>query len=286
MTKRVADLQLQSAGGQDYSVRVSPRAKRVNLTMSATDGLVVVVPKGYDLRRIPALLDLEANRRWIERASARVSAARPLPLPGVDTGGPETILLPSIGEVWVVEYHRGDDRGGRGDDREGRGDDREGRSDDRENRSDGGRSSARVVRLRQASTGNRLVLSGETNHRAACLALLRRWLRLKARRHLVRWLEDLAVELGMTFTRAAVRAQRTRWGSCSLRKSINLNVKLLFLPPELVRYVLVHELCHTVHPNHSPEFWRLVSRHEPGFRERRRVLRLAARYVPDWVAPN
>jgi hypothetical protein len=66
---------------------------------------------------------------------------------------------------------------------------------------------------------------------------------------------------------------------------ISLNCKLLFLAPELVRHVLVHELCHTVELNHSPRFWALVQRFEPDARTLRRRMRDAWRDVPVWAEP-
>ncbi len=60
-------------------------------------------------------------------------------------------------------------------------------------------------------------------------------------------------------------------------------MKLLFLPPELVRYVFVHELCHTVHMNHSREFWRFLAVKEPGYMELDKQLRTAWRLVPAWL---
>ncbi|NIN12121.1 MAG: DUF45 domain-containing protein [Gemmatimonadales bacterium] len=86
--------------------------------------------------------------------------------------------------------------------------------------------------------------------------------------------------------RTIVRAQRTRWGSCSRRSTISLNKKLLFLPAPLVEYVMVHELCHTVHFNHSPEFWDLVRERTPEYQALEAELRTAWRYVPAWVGRN
>jgi hypothetical protein len=64
---------------------------------------------------------------------------------------------------------------------------------------------------------------------------------------------------------------------------ISLNARLLLLPPHLVDYVLVHELCHTRHLNHSSAFWRLVARHCPTYPAHRRELCAAGRQLPAWV---
>ena len=65
---------------------------------------------------------------------------------------------------------------------------------------------------------------------------------------------------GYQFNRASVKNQRTLWGSCSSRNNINLNINLLRLPEELRDYVILHELVHTRHKNHSREFWRELDR--------------------------
>jgi predicted metal-dependent hydrolase len=64
---------------------------------------------------------------------------------------------------------------------------------------------------------------------------------------------------------------------------ISLNYKLLFLPPEVVRYVFVHELCHTIHMNHSTAFWNLVAEKEPDYECLDTELQNVWRYVPAWV---
>jgi predicted metal-dependent hydrolase len=77
--------------------------------------------------------------------------------------------------------------------------------------------------------------------------------------------------------------QRTRWGSCSTRGTVSLNCSLVFLAPEVVRYLFVHELAHTQHMNHSPAFWRLVESLEPDYRRLDRELLAGWRTVPLWV---
>ena len=76
-----------------------------------------------------------------------------------------------------------------------------------------------------------------------------------ARRKLQARLEALAILHGFTFNRLCIRNQKTRWGSCSATNNINLNVKLVLLPDQLIDYVLLHELLHTRIKNHGQEFW-------------------------------
>ena len=115
---------------------------------------------------------------------------------------------------------------------------------------------------------------------------LHAWLNQQAKTHLVPWLEQLSRRLGLHFERATIRAQKTRWGSCSARRTISLNRNLLFLAPELVRYVLIHELCHIVHMNHSQRYWQLVGDIEPNYRNLDARLRHGYRDVPGWALPD
>ena len=68
-------------------------------------------------------------------------------------------------------------------------------------------------------------------------------------------LASIAKKHGFTYNKVTIRAQRTRWGSCSAKNNISLNVKLVLLPGELTGYVLLHELVHTRIHNHSKKFW-------------------------------
>ena len=81
-----------------------------------------------------------------------------------------------------------------------------------------------------------------------------------SRRKLVSRLHDLAVNHGFGYNRVFIRNQRTRWGSCSTRNNINLNLKLALLPDELIDYVILHELLHTRIKNHSRKFWAELDR--------------------------
>ena len=95
----------------------------------------------------------------------------------------------------------------------------------------------------------------------------------KVREILTARLAEIAAEHGYSYDRVTIRNQKTRWGSCSGRNNISLNVKLMLLPERLRDYILLHELVHTRIKNHGPEFWAEMLRVEPRARELSRQLR-------------
>lgn len=72
---------------------------------------------------------------------------------------------------------------------------------------------------------------------------------------------------GYTYGRVAIRDQRSRWGSCSSKRNLNFNYRLVLIPIELVDYVIVHELCHLEHFNHSELFWDTVAKALPEYKK-------------------
>jgi predicted metal-dependent hydrolase len=111
------------------------------------------------------------------------------------------------------------------------------------------------------------------------------WLYRTAAEHLGAAIEDLSRQTGLDYARLQLRRQRTRWGSCSSTGTISLNVCLMFQRPEVVRYLLLHELCHRRHMNHSRRFWRLVESFEQDWRALDAELVQGWRNVPAWVFP-
>lgn len=121
-----------------------------------------------------------------------------------------------------------------------------------------------VVRLdvKYASLdGARLLVPRTDDGRAVA-----RWYRREARRWLTDAVSEEAKRLGLQPASVAVRAQRTRWGSCSSAGRLSLNWRLLIVPEDIARYVVVHELVHLQVPNHSKAFWRTLADASPDWR--------------------
>ncbi|MFT4608126.1 MAG: putative metal-dependent hydrolase [Gammaproteobacteria bacterium] len=111
---------------------------------------------------------------------------------------------------------------------------------------------------------------------------LRNWVRQKAWRLLPPLLEQLSQQTGLTYKKISIRSQKSRWGSCSSSGTISVNDQLLFLPRATAAYLMIHELCHTQHMNHSSRFWQLVEAHCADFRDHEGLLNQARSKIPDW----
>jgi predicted metal-dependent hydrolase len=97
---------------------------------------------------------------------------------------------------------------------------------------------------------------------------LARWYRAQARQAVTESVERESARLGIGgWRRLRIGDQRTRWGSCSARGTLSFSWRLVMAPHEVLSYVVVHELCHIRHLNHSPAFWRLVADACPGHRD-------------------
>lgn len=137
--------------------------------------------------------------------------------------------------------------------------------------------------LRLAVDQSTIRMSGERARTVLMRHALQRFVMRRAHAILSPWLAGLSAATGLPYERLQIRRQRTRWASCSRNGTISLNVCLLFQPPEVVNYLLVHELAHTRHMNHSARFWALVGRVEPRWRELDAELTHGWREVPAWV---
>jgi predicted metal-dependent hydrolase len=264
-------LLVRGAGAIAYRLSVSPRARRISIRVSPRDGVRVTVPRRHDLREVERFID--SKREWIAKHLGRFEALRMAAPPATR---PDTIELPALGEQWSVVYRETAAR--RVTVRMSPGAQPPPAAE--------GRGSLPQLALFPATptvAARELQVTGAIGDTRAVLDALRRWLRGHAASSLLPWLRALSVELDLPFTRAAVRGQRTRWGSCTAQRAISLNWKLVLLPRAAARYVLVHELAHTRHLNHSTRFWNLVARHAPDYAALRNMLRATAAGMPAWV---
>lgn len=82
-----------------------------------------------------------------------------------------------------------------------------------------------------------------------------------------------AGQMGVSYNRITIRNQKSRWGSCSSKGNLNFNCLLMLMPPDIIDYVVVHELCHRLEMNHSALFWKEVENVLPDYKKRRKWLK-------------
>lgn len=229
----------------NYSVRTHPRARHVRLRVEPHGDLVVTVPRGFDRRRLPALI--AEREAWIKATRARLAGARP----AAELGDlmPERIELPAVGECWPLRYRpQSDGRPG-------------------------------LVER----DGELQVDCPAEQGGPAVAALLRVWLKRRAKRALLPRVQYLAERHGFRHGKITIRNQKSRWGSCTARGNLSLNARLLLLSPAACDYVLLHELVHTEYLDHSPAFWARVAAVAPDYQDAKRELKAAWLAMPAWV---
>jgi predicted metal-dependent hydrolase len=97
---------------------------------------------------------------------------------------------------------------------------------------------------------------------------LERWYRERARAEVAPRLDAACARAGTSYSGLAIRGQKTRWASCSSKGTMSFNWRLLLAPPEILDYVVEHEVCHLEVMDHSPKFWRLLASRVPEWRSR------------------
>ncbi|MBS4026276.1 MAG: M48 family metallopeptidase [Clostridia bacterium] len=99
------------------------------------------------------------------------------------------------------------------------------------------------------------------------------WYRQQANEAIMLRVRYYSEKVGVAYNTVRIKDQKTRWGSCSAKKNLNFNWRLIMAPPEVLDYVVVHELCHLIHLNHSPAFWQLVKNQLPDYSRHKRWLK-------------
>lgn len=98
------------------------------------------------------------------------------------------------------------------------------------------------------------------------------WYREQARKTICERLEYYKKRLGVEYNSFRIKEQKTLWGSCSSKKNLNFNWKIIMAPLKIIDYIIVHELCHLIEMKHNERFWKLVKNEMPDYEERRRWL--------------
>ena len=229
---------------EEFQLRRHRRARRVTLRVKSDASLVVTAPP-----RVPerAIRDFLAERSdWIERARRRLQAARQDRPDHLNLTHPDRIELPAIERSLSIRYAAGD-------------------------------------RLRWRARGAESFELTGADDPGDARALLVFVLKAMAQRALEPRVREFAELHDLRPRRITWRNPNTRWGSCSSNGNLSLSVRLLLLDRPVADYVLLHELAHLEHPNHSKAFWAKVESMCPDYRLRERELKAASRAMPVWV---
>lgn len=114
-------------------------------------------------------------------------------------------------------------------------------------------------------------------------SILIKWYRDSAREKITQLVDFYTAKLGLTYNKIFIKAQKSRWGSCSSKGNLNFNWKIILTPPELIKYLIVHEVCHLAEMNHSNNFWNLVESHDPLYKINRKNLQKYGYYLLSFL---
>ena len=231
-----------------YTIRRSQRARHLRLLIRPDSSIEIVLPPFA--AKAEGLFFLEQKRDWVLQKLNQVYEVENEKRCRIENFPPKKIQLAAIGQLWKVDYQ------------------------------DVGK--VKKIYLMESSE-QQLFLRGNTHSISSVLDSLKRWLLAQAKNHLSLKLKKLANQHRFKFMNVDFRFQKTLWGSCSKEARISLNTKLLFLPSDLVEYVMIHELCHLQHLNHSKRFWKCVASCMPNYEQYKLNLRKADQFIPEWV---
>lgn len=237
-----------------YTLKHHPRARRVKLRVDPNGELTVTAPRAVSRSQVDGWV--AERRSWVESVRARQARLRSDLDPSTLGPRPDRILLPAIGEEWRLSYREGP-------------------------------SEQLRLRIEPGSGEGTLHLdlpAGPVSEVDGRIAVgLRLWLRQRASQSLRPMIAELADRHGFSYASVSFRNQKTRWGSCSAKGRLSINARLLLASPGACRYVLIHELVHTEHLNHSSAFWARLAAIDPDYRAHEHELDRLGHRLPDWL---
>ncbi len=226
----------------------------MRLTVSLDKGIVVVVPTAMSTRKIQQIVPrfIKEKKNWLHQAVKKLRASGVSVRPIEECLLPEIIQLKALGQDFTIRYVA------------------EKLLTD---------TSLELTML----AAQQLEVRGDLEHKKSVFALLENFFKDYAWSYLKQKLDQYSEQFNLPYKRLTVRAQKTRWGSCSAKKNINLNYRLLFIDEKLLDYILAHELVHTVQMNHSAAFWSHLESLMADARVRDRQVNQATKNLPCWI---
>lgn len=245
-SKTLMNIKISLHAQDDCVIEIKPskRAKYLRLNIDHEGNVQITLPTNYTIENAQAFA--VSKRAWI---AEKLQAIRQQPVVAPITL-PKQFIIPLMQETWDIEYHQTDYA-----------------------------SLHRYIDVGKLS----IRLEGKVDDQTLVFRYFDQWLKESGKIYLPGMLEQVSREIGLSYNRVSIRKQKTLWGSCSSKQNISLNCKLLFMPVSVVRYVMVHELCHTQEMNHSKCFWALVEKHDPEFRKHEAMLKQSKRYIPRGI---
>ena len=221
----------------DWSVRYSTRRRSIQLRIIDLFHLEVTAPAGTGLERIRQVLLKKST--WLLRQLQRIETAATNQTNASLTHGATVLYQGAPHSLLLL--------------------------------ADGGKK-PKVTRNHGAIAIHLSELVGYDNDPTVYRAL-QKWFGEQAQLRLLERTRYWSSHIGVTPNRIVLRDQKTRWGSCSSLGTISYNWRIIMAPPPVLDYLVIHELCHMLQPNHSPKYWLEVSRWCPDYKNQRRWLR-------------
>ncbi len=216
-----------------YRIRRSDRARRARIQVSS-EGVEVVVPRRLSMSEVEPFV--EEKRPWIERTLRRIREAEAeLSPPLLEDGG----NVPFLGEELVLRVHVEPAR----------------------------------TRPHVARRGHHLHVKVADPAPGTLREALERWYRRQAHDEVGPRLQAASARAGTSYAALQIRGQRTRWASCSSTGAMSFNWRLLLAPPEILDYVVEHEVVHLEIHDHSPKFWAELEQRVPDYKVREQWLK-------------
>ncbi len=239
---------MESNGGtrHEYEIRISKRAKYLRLQINELQQVTVVVPLGVSRHQINQFID--SKREWIaltqKKFASHTREQKPLQF-----SIPTTLELQAVNKTLTVcpiavSTHV---------------------------------SSIKIL------DDNIVLVSYPPDEMQFAINLLKKLVKRLAQVHLTELVAKLSEKHQLHPERVIIRTQKSKWGSYSTTGTLSLNSKLMFLPAEFVELIVLHELAHIKHLNHSPQFWEFLTYLLPNARSLNRNLKHVSSLVPVWM---